>query len=335
MTGGRAPVAPSGDRSPGVDSGRRGDVKPLSFVIPARNEERFLAGTISSIRAHASRWTHEVILVDNGSEDATRAIARSAGCTVCEDAAKTIAALRNTGARRASGEVLVFLDADVRITAAWGAAIGTVIDQIRREKLLITGARCRVAENPGWIERHWFGPMATESGQYINSGHLVVGRELFEDMSGFDESLVTGEDWEFCRRGRRRGARVANNPVLETIHEGYPKTLAQFIRREKWHGLQDFRTLESFLQSRPAQFGAAYWMIGMGGIVLAIAAHSAFYLAVALVLDALLCLAATMVRRRRMKFSLAHGMLLQHAYFFGRGLSLVELLRGNLSRKAR
>ena len=55
------------------------------------------------------------------------------------------------------------------------------------------------------IEPCWWG-QAKEKNKinYINSGHMIVQRRVFQKLGGFDEQLKTGEDSEFCQRQRNR-----------------------------------------------------------------------------------------------------------------------------------
>ena len=55
----------------------------------------------------------EIVVVDNNSEDGTPGVARSKGATVVHEPVQGISRARNTGARNAKGDVLVFVDADV------------------------------------------------------------------------------------------------------------------------------------------------------------------------------------------------------------------------------
>ena len=69
----------------------------LSFIIPAHNEERFLAATLASIRAAAASAGEpfELIVVDDESTDQTASVARSQGATVVPVSLRHIAAVRN------------------------------------------------------------------------------------------------------------------------------------------------------------------------------------------------------------------------------------------------
>ena len=86
-----------------------------SFIIPAFNEERYLARTINSVRSCLSivnPHDGEIIVVDNNSTDQTGEIARKLGCKVVFEPVNQIARARNAGAREARGKTLLFLDAD-------------------------------------------------------------------------------------------------------------------------------------------------------------------------------------------------------------------------------
>ena len=89
----------------------------FSLIIPAYNEESYLPALLNSV--HTARACYaggsnaiEVVVVDNESTDSTADLARSRGCRVVRENRRIIAAVRNAGARNASGPVLVFVDAD-------------------------------------------------------------------------------------------------------------------------------------------------------------------------------------------------------------------------------
>ena len=91
----------------------------FTIIVPAFNEEAYLAATLDSIETAAahlrarSEADNDVIVVDNNSDDGTAAVASGTGATVVHKPAQGVARARNTGARHADGDVLVFIDADV------------------------------------------------------------------------------------------------------------------------------------------------------------------------------------------------------------------------------
>src|SRR3954468_16856685 len=89
----------------------------ISIIVPAFNEEAILGATLDSIRAAAAAFeeagfTSELIVCDNNSTDATAAVGQGHGARVVFEAVNQIGRARNTGAAAATGEWLVFVDAD-------------------------------------------------------------------------------------------------------------------------------------------------------------------------------------------------------------------------------
>ena len=90
----------------------------LTIIVPAYNEEAYLPSTLDSIQTAAahlctrSKVDIDMIVVDNNSKDKTAAVAQNKGATVVHEPVQSIARARNTGARHAEGDVLVFIDAD-------------------------------------------------------------------------------------------------------------------------------------------------------------------------------------------------------------------------------
>ena len=99
-------------------------VVSISIIIPALNEEKMIGRCLESLtRLAYARDRFEVLVVDNGSRDRTVAIAESfkerLNLKVLQQAGVRISALRNLGARAASGDILAFLDADCLAPTDW------------------------------------------------------------------------------------------------------------------------------------------------------------------------------------------------------------------------
>src|SRR4051812_48321987 len=94
----------------------------VSVIIPARNEADRIGATICAARALPG--VCEVIVVDDGSADASASVAEDAGGVALRHARnRGKAAAMETGAERAAGELLLFLDADLGDTAAEAAVL--------------------------------------------------------------------------------------------------------------------------------------------------------------------------------------------------------------------
>lgn len=247
----------------------------VSVIIPARNEERFLDQCLESLcRLDYPRQAFEVLVVDNGSSDRTLEIARRfsslLNLQILQKAGVPISAVRNLGAAAARGEVFAFLDADCRVPLTWlteaTALLGT-------ERVGVVGAEPLVPENTSWIPRAWLGRRpAARRGEVSSLGaaNLVVRRENFFSVGGFDETLETNEDCEFCYRIRAAGLSVQESPQLAVVHLRVPRTLRDFYRKERWHGRHVFKV---FLRELPglanarAVFFALYTLAGLFGLV--------------------------------------------------------------------
>lgn len=228
----------------------------LSFIIPAFNEEKFLPHALSSInRFVPESLPYEIVVADNGSQDNTVNIAKGHAEVFVDDTA-TVGGLRNRAVEKTKGEVLIFLDADILLTEEWGERIKEVYEGLIIDPWQVTGSRCGIPENASWIERYWFTPLvkkrASATIKYINSGHLITTPKLFRQIGGFDEKLETGEDYAFGRSAEAANAKIINDPLLTVVHEGYPKTLRQFIKREIWHGRGDCKSIQTIKSSKVA-----------------------------------------------------------------------------------
>ncbi|HEU0038015.1 MAG TPA: glycosyltransferase, partial [Verrucomicrobiae bacterium] len=118
----------------------------ISILIPAFNEERLLGETLAHINSAraaftALEWESELIVCDNNSTDRTADIARAAGATVVFEPVNQIARARNRGAEVATGDWLLFVDADSHPGAALFA---DVAEQIRTGRCLAGGCTVRL-----------------------------------------------------------------------------------------------------------------------------------------------------------------------------------------------
>lgn len=184
-------------------------MSPLEFsvIIPARDEERLIAGCLSSIRTAAADYSGqlEVIVVLNRCSDRTEEIARSSGARTITENAKNLARIRNAGARSAVGEVLVTIDADSRMSPDALVAI----DQALSSGTTVGGGTTIRPErfSAGIHATLWvFNFFVRICG--ISCGMFWCYRRDFESIGGFDESLVSAEDLDFARRLKARGKRV-------------------------------------------------------------------------------------------------------------------------------
>src|SRR5258708_7575241 len=92
----------------------------ISFIVPAYNEERLLGATLEALHAagRAAGELYELVVVDDASTDRTAIIAQRHCALLVSVAHRQIAATRNSGARKANGELFIFVDADTIVNEA-------------------------------------------------------------------------------------------------------------------------------------------------------------------------------------------------------------------------
>lgn len=224
------------------------DLSVLTAIVPCYNEEQYISRCLNALlnQEKAEPFALEVIVVDNGSTDSTQALLQGFGDRIrfLVLPEEPISALRNAGASHSTGEWLAFIDADVEVDPRWLQGFAALINKMPEQGLapekVITGSTCTIPPSPSWIEKSWFDQLAARdigNSHYINSGNLLVSRAFFEKIGGFRPSCRTGEDAQFCRDGIEHGAVILKDAAIKAVHHRYPKNIAQFIKRERWHGL--------------------------------------------------------------------------------------------------
>lgn len=186
----------------------------VSVVIPARNEEGFITRALESVAGQC--WPLErleVVVVDNGSQDRTAPVVREfaerrSGLSVrlLHEPLPGRARAKNRGAQAATGEILIFLDAD---SAMAPDLVTRVIEAYRAG--YPAGSIRIIADSPDLLDRAFFGLM--EIGKrlfHIRAQMFYCSRELFLALGGFDERLQLAEDREFLERLERSGVPVCH-----------------------------------------------------------------------------------------------------------------------------
>ncbi|MDR3762581.1 MAG: glycosyltransferase family 2 protein [Acidobacteriota bacterium] len=271
----------------------------LSVIIPAYNAAAFLPACLDSVLANSPGVELEVIVVDDGSSDATREVAARYGQRIrfftlphCGRPAE----VRAFGIAQATAEVIAFLDADdealpgrfarqLAILHSTGAGLvscdarvvspeGTVdshLDRIGLRRLL------QAAQRHGVIE-DCFG-LLIRTGGFINGGFMMVRREALARVGGFNPALRIGEDYELALRLSAAGkVAVDFEPgVLRREHGGnlsldwqkrWPDTLRLYELLMTFPGVQARPELMRILRRRTAAVcrGLGSWMLRQGDV---------------------------------------------------------------------
>lgn len=202
----------------------------ISIIIPAFNEERLLAASLAEIHSSASAfssrgWPYEVIVCDNNSSDRTAEIASTAGARVVFEPINQIARARNTGAASASGDWLLFIDADSHPTPELFAEAA---ERIESGRVLGGGVTIRM-DNEQWAARVVTGlwNLVSRTGTLMAGSFIFVETAAFRETGGFSHDLYAGEELEFCRRLKKH-ARVSKRQVV-ILHRHPLKTSGRKI----------------------------------------------------------------------------------------------------------
>lgn len=180
----------------------------FSVIIPARDEEANLPGCLDSIEAALRRCgaDAEVIVVANRCVDRTEDVAKARGAVVVHDDSRNLAMIRNAGARRATGEIIITIDADSRMAPGTLAAVDAAL---KSGKYIGGGVNI-------YVERVSLGIIVTAIvimlpllPMGISAGLFWCRKEDFDAIGGFNEKLIVAEDLDFALRlkahGRTRG----------------------------------------------------------------------------------------------------------------------------------
>ena len=217
-------------------------VPELVIVIPVRNDARRLQMCLEAIRANDLDARVSVIVADNGSTDDPATIATTAGASVVSLPGYRVSEVRNIAARESSAPLIGFVDADHLVDRGW---IGTALDIFRDSTVAAAGAPYAAAPGANWIQRayHRFRSdlSAARPTDWLGSGNLLIRRDAFERIGGFDARLQSCEDVDLCNRLRRAGYRLVADPRLRSVHLGDPATLRALFFGELWRGRDNIR----------------------------------------------------------------------------------------------
>jgi glycosyltransferase involved in cell wall biosynthesis len=201
----------------------------ISIVIPAFNEAGILPATLNSVwdAVKASGWTGplEVVVCDNNSTDETAAVASRLGARVVHEPHNQIARARNTGARNATGDWLIFLDADTLLPST---LFKEVLSTMASGMAGAGGApvhfdATRLRWGPRLVLAVW--NAVSRWGRLAAGSFIFCQRADWETIGGFDEAFYAAEELDFSMRLKSHLARdgrrfvILKTPVLTSARK--------------------------------------------------------------------------------------------------------------------
>ncbi len=188
-----------------------------SFIIPTLNEEKLLPILLEQIKSSGvvEKYNCEIIISDGGSSDNTIGVAKNYTEKITqhsESNRQTIAEGRNSGANIASSEILIFIDGDI------------IFENLSKfmDKVEITFSSNKYLAMTCYINIHpservfsdkiflnfynWYFRILNNIGVGMGRGECqIIPKNIFDNIGGYNQSLVAGEDFDLFKRIRKKG----------------------------------------------------------------------------------------------------------------------------------
>jgi len=245
----------------------------ITFIIPVLNDDKNIARCLRSILSFGlEEKEFEVLIFDNGSTDHTQQILQEMGFSFMVITKVNVSVLRNHGAALARGDYLAFVDSDVELSPQW---VKECLMAFKDPRVIASGCFPEVPPGPTWVQETWdihqrggrsVGALSPVS--WLPSMNLLVRRDAFSEVGGFNEQLETAEDVDLCYRLGQHGT-ILNNPGMEAIHWGEARNLSAFWRKEVWRGIGNLRGVFShgFRWDELPSLGYPVWVISFLSIL--------------------------------------------------------------------
>jgi glycosyltransferase involved in cell wall biosynthesis len=209
----------------------------ISVIIPTLNEEKYLPQLLKTIKEQKFNDI-EIIVADNNSTDKTREIAKSYGCRITSGGLP--ARGRNSGAKIAKGDILLFLDADVTLLP--NSFRKTVLEFDRRE---LDVASFKIISRKGnKLIKGGFDALYNWPSVFLQdvlphgAMGIMVKKEIFNKVGGFDEKIKLAEDHYFVRQASEIGkfGIISSVKLFVSLRrfrqDGYIRTLSKYLLTE-------------------------------------------------------------------------------------------------------
>ncbi|MCZ6672332.1 MAG: TIGR04283 family arsenosugar biosynthesis glycosyltransferase [Verrucomicrobia bacterium] len=209
----------------------------ISAIIVAYDEEAVIQSVIQDLKKQQFDGPYELLLADGGSTDNTVTLAQEEGISIVVSQ-KSKANQMNEAARTATGDILFFVHADMKLPENVfsviqkqindgfdGGGFSNVFDEHND----------RIKNIGRWMNGRFFDKREqSDKGIFYGDNGIFVKKEVFEQLQGFKEIPIM-EDYDFSKRMRKQfKVRKVRNPVITVssrrhIQEGFIKTRFQWI----------------------------------------------------------------------------------------------------------
>lgn len=246
---------------------------PISVVIPAFNEEKFIERTLTSLMNQDFK-DFELIVVDNSSHDRTGQIAERFGAKVIFEPKEGVGYSRQAGFMAAEAPIIATTDADTIVPPNW---LSKILKAFDRDPELVAFGGFHALYNGPFLARFavrylifipWIFDRIFTGGWSLSGANLAVRKRAFLRIGGFNTKLKLSEDSDLSQRLRSVGrvgldmgfrvetsGRRYGNGLFIAIMQYFPNGLARiFLKKpEKFSKLHAIRE-EKFISDR-------YWLL--------------------------------------------------------------------------
>lgn len=212
----------------------------ITAVIPVKDREQLLRQCLTALAASAAQYSDaRIVVVDNGSLDKSREVATEFAPMVrlVESRASRVGGVRNAGAALDRDTLAyAFVDCDCIVPTDFFQAVA---DTFSSRGASAVGCEVVSPSDGHWTERAWDGlhrPGGDGPRHYINSACFCIQTEWFWRINGFDDTKVSSEDVDICRRLAAAGGTMWQSERLAIVHLGNPQSIGGLYRRIRWHG---------------------------------------------------------------------------------------------------
>lgn len=272
-----AASAASSDAPPDAAPVTSSDAPSVSVVVPCFNEERYIVEVLENLARQRAAGGFEIVVVDGMSTDGTREAVRrfaeanpAARVRLVDNPARNIPSALNRGIEAARGRVIARMDAHAVPSENY---LRDCLERLGREGVAVVGMPCRI--RPGAATSVALAnaaavshPFGIGDAKYRTAGGTAPSRlvdtvpfgvftkELWRSLGGYDEGLLTNEDYDFNYRVRRGGGGVLLDTSGYCTYFARP-TYAALARQYFRYGLWKARMVRLHPRSiRPRQLAA-------------------------------------------------------------------------------
>ena len=201
----------------------------FSIIIPARDEENYILDTLNAIPAHI-----ETIVVCNACADKTYELAQANASIAINTIEPGVSKARNLGAKYATNPILVFLDADVKISP------DTLLKIDKALKKCVVGS-CKFKPDSKKTIAKFYALIKNIFSETTGSSNGVIfcPKYVFDQVGGFNQRLSKREDHLFVKKAKKIGKyKIVNSQVLVSMRRyektGYLKHMLYWTREIIW-----------------------------------------------------------------------------------------------------